>query len=69
MSSTPTLDKFNLHPLGGRCTCITHPYSKCSTCEAIKNLQARWARLSPENRQRAMAEHDAMYATSNQDGR
>jgi len=68
MSNTPTLDKFNLHPFGGRCTCFSHPYSVCTTCEAIRNQQERWKVLSPANRKKAAREMK-IYETSNQDGR
>lgn len=68
MSGTPTLDKFNLHPFGGRCTHFSHPYSVCTTCEAIEKHRQRWAALSPENRKKAEAEMK-IYETSNQDGR
>ena len=43
MSQTPILDKFNLHPCGGYCTCFANPYSSCSICEAIRKLLLRWA--------------------------
>ena len=68
MSSTPTLDKYNLHPCGGRCTRFSNPYSECTTCERIKEHQRRWAALSPEDRKKAEAEMK-YYETSNQDGR
>jgi len=70
MSRTPTLDKFNLHPRGGYCTCFSRPYAVCEICLACDELQKRWKNLSPENRKKAIAESEAAYPkTSNQDGR
>lgn len=68
MSNTPTLDKYNLHPFGGKCTHFTHPYSPCTTCEAILKHQQRWQKLPPAVRAKAEAEMK-QYETSNQDGR
>jgi hypothetical protein len=60
-SNTPTLDRYNLHPFGGYCTCITHPYSECKTCSTIKAKRDRWNKLSHKDRKRAEAELDLAY--------
>jgi hypothetical protein len=70
MSATPTLDKFRLHPVGGYCTCFSSPYSTCTVCKAIKNLQERWDNLLPDDKVKALKEYDREYPrTSNKDGR
>jgi predicted Fe-S protein YdhL (DUF1289 family) len=67
---TPILDKFNLHPCGGHCTCFSQPFTACASCKAVLANVQRWKDLSPENRKRAKAEMNEAYpCTSNQDGR
>lgn len=58
---TPMLDKYNLHPFGGRCTCYSHPYSKCTTHEAIKAYQKRMDALTIEQRKKVEEEFDYAY--------
>jgi hypothetical protein len=60
MTSTPTLDRFNLHSFGGRCTCFSRPHQQCATCAAVRAHQERWAALTPEQRALADAEAESL---------
>lgn len=59
--STPILDKYGLHPMGGYCTCFSDPYGTCKICKAVKEQVKRWDALSPEDRKKAEEEHDRTY--------
>lgn len=69
-TKTPILDKFHLHPFGGRCTCFSNPYDMCIICKRSSEFRKRWDSLLPEDRIKAEAEMDIVYPkTDNQDGR
>jgi hypothetical protein len=68
MSYTPILDKYGLHHAGGYCTCFTNPYSRCTSCDAVRESARRWENLSPKIRKKAEKEME-QFQTSNQDGR
>ena len=48
---TPTMDKYNLHGVGGYC-------NDPATDRAIAALQARWDALSKKDRKKAQKEYD-----------
>lgn len=62
-SKTPILDKFNLHPRGGYCTCFSHPHSACEICQLSREYVRRWEALSPQDRKKALAESAEAYPT------
>lgn len=64
---TPTLDKYGLHPFGGRCTCYSSPYTECVICKKCAEATKRWEALSPKIRERAKREIDMKYATESAD--
>lgn len=68
--NTPTLDKHQLHPFGGYCTCFSHPLRRCDICQRISKQRERWDALLPEELLAARREYDSAYqSSSNQDGR
>lgn len=59
-SSTPIMDKYDLHSTGGYCTCFSNPYGHCSTCARVAAAVARWDALSPELRKLAEIESESL---------
>lgn len=59
---TPTLDKYNLHPITMECTCRSLRGGKlCPTCEAIEVQRKAWDKLTPAEAKAAEAEARAAY--------
>lgn len=58
---TPILDKYRLHPFSGYCTCFSHPHWPCEICNAVKDQQKRWDKLTPEELKMAHAEYEREY--------
>ena len=59
-SSTPIMDKYNLHSTGGYCTCYSNPYGHCTTCATNAAAVARWNALTPKQRRLAEAESESL---------